>query len=446
VSQRVREAAFDLLAAVSADQEEAHLRQRSQRASFLARVSRTVAGSLHTERAVDLVLGLLVPEVVDWAQVVLRGGAVLECHALLDGGHIERATAPAPRAGTSTLGRVLSRGLSDLALVTMGPEDEPDSALSSAVPAPELRESLARIRPVDLLALPLTARGRTFGALTLARRSRDGFDHDAVAFLEELAHTLASTLDAARTLADSRRVAGVLSRDLTPPSLPEMDGARLASYYRVAFEHEALGGDFYDIHGGADDWTAVVGDVCGQGVEAAVLTGRVRQAVRTAALVDRSPAKILTLVNQVLVQEGEGTFVTVVCARVRRSGDALVVDVAAGGHPEPYLLRAAGGVERVPAEGTVLGLFDADDYSDVQVRLRPGDSILFFTDGVVEAPGSEERFGEDRLNELLTAAPRTEVTAVVESLAATISEHVGDRAHDDIAILGLQNCAAPRPD
>lgn len=433
---------MDLLASVPADDEEAYVRQRSLRASFLARVSRTVAGSMHTERAVDLVLGLLVPEVVDWAQLVLRGGAVLECHALLSGGRVEHATAPAPRSGTSTLGRVMSRGLSDLALVTMGQEDDPASAIASAVPAPGLRESLAGIRPVDLLVVPLTARGRTFGALTLARRAGDGFAPDAVGFLEELAHTVASTLDAARTLADSRRVAGVLSRDLTPPSLPDMDGARLAAYYRVAFEHEALGGDFYDIHGGDDDWTAVVGDVCGKGVEAAVLTGRVRQAVRTAALVDRSPARILTLVNKVLVQEDEGTFVTVVCARVRRVGDDLVVDVAAGGHPEPYLLRASGGLEQVPAEGTVLGLFDVDDYADVQVRLRPGDSILFFTDGVVEAPGLAERFGEDRLHDVLSAAPRVDVTAVVESLAMTISAHVGDRAHDDIAILGFQNSAA----
>jgi serine phosphatase RsbU (regulator of sigma subunit) len=333
----------------------------------------------------------------------------------------------------------MSRGLRELSLVSMGTDETDSAALASAVPAPELRESVNSIRPADLLVIPLSARGRGFGALTLARRGGGGFDEDAIGFLEELSHSLAVTLDATRNLADSRRVAGVLSRDLAPPRLPEMPGARLAKYYRVAFEHEALGGDFYDVHGEDDDWTAVVGDVCGKGVEAAVLTGRVRQAVRTAALVDRDPAQVLDLVNRVLVSEDEGTFVTALCARVRRRGEQLSLSVAAAGHPPPYLLRSSGGLERVAAEGTVLGLFDTHDYTQTEVVLDPGDTCLFFTDGVLEAPGFEEQFGEDRLHDLLVGAPRGDVNAVVETVAMKLAEHVGDRAHDDIAILGVQN-------
>jgi serine phosphatase RsbU (regulator of sigma subunit) len=333
----------------------------------------------------------------------------------------------------------MSRGLRELSLVSMGGDDLDNEALESAVPAPELRQDLRSIRPVDLLVIPLTARGRGFGALTLARQGAGGFDAQAVEFLEELAHSLAVTLDATRNLADSRRVAGVLSRDLAPPSLPEMPGARMAKYYRVAFEHEALGGDFYDVHGDPDDWTAVLGDVCGKGVEAAVLTGRVRQAVRTAALVDRSPAKVLDLVNRVLVSEGDGTFVTALCARVRRRGDDLLLSVSAAGHHPPLLLRAAGGLEAVPAEGTVLGLFDDHDYDEVEVVVHPGDVCLFFTDGVLEAPGFDEQFGEERLHSLLVGAPREDVTAVVEAIAMSLAQHVGDRAHDDIAIIGIQN-------
>jgi phosphoserine phosphatase RsbU/P len=433
------EASQDLLVTPDAPDAEARLRLTSDRATFLAKVSRTVGGSMQTERAVDLILQMLVPDVVDWAQVVLREAGLLHCHATLADGPVKHASVPAPRAGTSTLSRVMSRGLRELSLVSMGPQDLDHEALASAVPAPELRDDLRSIRPVDLLVIPLTARGRGFGALTLARHGEGGFDDDAVSFLEELAHSLAVTLDATRSLADSRRVAGVLSRDLAPPRLPEMPGSRMAKYYRVAFEHEALGGDFYDIHGEPDDWTAVVGDVCGKGVEAAVLTGRVRQAVRTAALVDRSPAKVLDLVNRVLVSEGDGTFVTALCARVRRRGDDLVLSVSAAGHHPPLVLRAAGGLEPVPAEGTVLGLFDTHRYDEVDVVLRPGDSCLFFTDGVLEAPGFDEQFGEDRLRDVLLAAPHEDVNAVVEAIAMSLAEHVGDRAHDDIAILGIQN-------
>lgn len=429
----------DLLVTPSSADTESRLRLTSERASFLARVARTVGGSLQTDRAVDLILEMLVPGVVDWAQLVLREAGLLHCHAAVAGGEVQHAAVPAPRAGGSTLGRVMARGLRELSLIAMGPDESDNGAVASAVPAPELRDSLYAIRPADVLVIPLTARGRAFGALTLARRGGSGFDADGIAFLEDLAHSLAVTLDATRNLADSRRVAGVLSRDLAPPRLPEMPGARLATYYRVAFEHEALGGDFYDVHGDDDDWTAVVGDVCGKGVEAAVLTGRVRQAVRTAALVDRSPDRVLDLVNRVLVSEGEGTFVTALCARVRRRDDALVMSVAAAGHHPPYVLRSTGELERVPVEGTVLGLFDDHDYTSTEVSLHPGDICLFYTDGVLEAPGFEEQFGEHRLHEVLAGAPRSEVNALVETVAMSLADHVGDRAHDDIAILGVQN-------
>lgn len=439
VFSEVHDPSTDLLVGSDRPDPISRLKVSSDRSAFLARVSRTVGGSMQTGRAVELILDLLVPDVVDWAQVVLREAGILHCHAAVAGGPVQQASVPAPRDGRSTLSRVISRGLRELSLVALGPDDDISRLLDSAVPAPELRPALDAIRPADLLVIPLTARGRGFGALTLARRGGDGFDTEAVEFLEELAQSIAVTLDATRNLADSRRVAGVLSRDLAPPNLPDMPGARLAKYYRVAFEHEALGGDFYDVHGDDADWTAVVGDVCGKGVEAAVLTGRVRQAVRTAAMVDRSPARVLDLTNRVLVSEGEGTFVTALCARVRRHEDRLRVSIAAAGHPPPYVIRADGRLERPAVEGTVLGLFDDHDYSETDLVLDPGDVCLFFTDGVLEAPGFEEQFGEDRLHEVLLEAPRTDVNAVVETVARTLAEHIGDRAHDDIAILGVQN-------
>jgi serine phosphatase RsbU (regulator of sigma subunit) len=161
--------------------------------------------------------------------------------------------------------------------------------------------------------------------------------------------------------------------------------------------------------------------------------------VRTAALVDRSPARILDLVNRVLVNDGDGTFVTALCARVRRRGQHLALSVSSAGHHPPLVLRADGELAPAPVEGTVLGLFDTHDYHDVEVELGPGDICLFFTDGVLEAPGFEFQFGEERLREVLLEAPREDVNAVVETMAMKLAEHVGDRAHDDIAILGLQN-------
>ncbi len=413
----------------------------ARRAAFLADVSRRLSGALQPDRAVDLLLEMLVDEIADWAQVTLRARRGHSCRSRLAAGTTRSALLPAAAVSpTGVLGRVLSRGARELV-----PVDEDAGAagptLESAVPAPDARAQLAAIHPVDVLTVPLSARGSTYGALTLARRAGEGFDEQAVCFITELAERASLGLDTIRALAEARRVAGVLSRDLNPPSLPRLPGVAFGTYYRVAFEQEALGGDFYDVHGDPDAWTAVVGDVCGKGADAAVLTGRVRQSVRTAALVDRSPARILDLVNRVLVAEEAETFVTAICARGRRDRDRLLLDLSAAGHPAPWLVRRDGSVEQVPTSGVVLGLVEDAGYADVTVALAPGDTLVLYTDGVLEAPGRRERFGDDRLRDVLRRAGAPEVSALVESVAVALAGHLGDRAHDDIAILAIQSGA-----
>ncbi|MGZ4458623.1 MAG: PP2C family protein-serine/threonine phosphatase [Nocardioidaceae bacterium] len=413
------------------------LRQASDRAAYLSGAASTLSGALHTDRAMDLVLELVAPRVVDWAQVAVRDGRSYRCRSKLGDGTVQGVDVPAARVDpASVFSRVLATGVRDLVFVPDA--DDPDSpVLVSAVPAQEAREQLSAIRPVDVLSLPLRARGTTYGVLTVAHRSGSGFDEAAAHFLEDFAAHVAATLDTTRALAESRRVAAVLSRGLTPPELPSYDGVEFSSYYRVAFEQEALGGDFYDVHGAPDDWTAVVGDVCGKGVDAAVLTGRIRQSARTAAHVDRDPGRLLDLVNRTLLADPEDTFVTAVCARGRRTGESLQLDIASAGHPEPLVVRSDGTVEQVAVGGPVLGLVDGS-YSSVSVRLSPGETCLLFTDGVLEAPGRRDRFGDQRLRDVVHATGPVEGAAVVEAVAMALSAHLGDRAHDDIAILAVQ--------
>ena len=415
------------------------LQQASDRAAYLSQVARGLSGALQTDRAVDLVLEMLVGPVVDWAQVTLTDRRQMTFRARsLDGRVTTSTLAAAELDPGSSLARTLTTGLTDLLMVPDG-DDADSSALASAVPAAEQRGSLVNIRPMDMLTIALSARGTTYGALTIAQRAGIGFDTDAVAFLEDFAHRVAVTLDTARALAESRRVAAVLSRDLTPPRLPDLDGVEFATYYRVAFEQDALGGDFYDVHGSDDGWTAVMGDVCGKGVEAAVLTGKVRQAVRTGALVDRDPAQVLRLVNRVLIEDSDETFVTAVCARGRKVGDVLHLEIACAGHPAPLVVRRDGSVEQVPVTGTVLGLLEDTVYTDVHVELAEGETCLFYTDGVPEAPGRRARFGDDRLRQVLEDTGACHASAQVESVAMALSAHLRDRDHDDIAILAVQS-------
>lgn len=415
------------------------LQQAADRLAYLSRVARGLSAAMHTERAVDLVLEMLAGPVVDWAQVtrVERHSYVFRARHV-DSGPVSDLMQVGEVDQDSSLGRVLASGVSDLVLVPDGQAPH-STALVSAVPSEELRSRLTSIQPMDLLSLPLTARGTTYGALTVARRGGSGFDEAAIAFLEDFAQRVSVTIDATRALAESRRVARVLSRDLNPPSLPVLAGTELAQYYRVAYEHDAVGGDFFDVHGDDQEWTAVMGDVCGKGVEAAVLTGKVRQSVRTAALVDRDPAAVLALANRALLADQVDTFVSAVCARGRRDGDDLLLDIASAGHPSPLLVRRDGSVEDVEVGGTVLGLLPTSDYQPVQVRLAPAETCVFYTDGVTEAPGHRERFGEQRLREVLADTGCCAVPAQVEALAMALTAHLQDREHDDIAILAVQS-------
>jgi sigma-B regulation protein RsbU (phosphoserine phosphatase) len=428
----------DLLAPAEGMDLRTRLRQVSDRAAYLSSVARTLSGALHTDRAVDLVLELLTGPVVEWTQVTILDRQRLVFRAL----HVDGTTSTAGLARSaldtgSSLARVLQTGSSDLLLVPDG-ENADSSALESAVPAPALRAQLTSLRPVDLLSLPLTARGTTYGAVTVARRGGTGFDPHAVEFLQDLAQQVAVALDTTRALADSRRVANALAVDLNPPTMPRLEGVGFASYYRVGFEQDALGGDFYDVHGDDAAWTVVMGDVGGKGVEAAVLTGKVRQSVRTAALVDRDPAAVLELTNRVLTQDGSSSFVTAQCARGRRVGDCLELEVASAGHPSPFVVRSDGSVEQLDVSGPALGVFTDVTFPVVRLVLAPGETCLFYTDGVPESPGHRSRFGEARMRSVLEATGCRDATVQVESLAVAVSTHLRDRVHDDIALLAVQ--------
>ena len=171
------------------------LQQASDRAAYLSQVARSLSGALHTDRAVELVLEMLVGPVVDWAQLTLTDRRRMTFRARSLDGRVTTATlAAAELDAGSSLARALTTGLTDLLMVPDG-DDTDSSALASAVPVAELRGSLVSIRPMDMLTIALSARGTTYGALTIAQRAGIGFDSDAVAFLEDFAHRVAVTLD-----------------------------------------------------------------------------------------------------------------------------------------------------------------------------------------------------------------------------------------------------------
>lgn len=439
MSVSVRESQTQLLDDSRAAEPQARLTQAVSRAEFLLRLSRTLSAVQNPLRALEALTTLLVEDLVDVAQVVVRTGA----WQLYAGG----VSGQEPRSGSTrrmdlrpaALEQAMRRGMPK-EVVLPGRADARALALRSLLVEDSLADLVDERGTEHLLSVPLVARGQVFGVLLLGRARGSGFT-GAHEFLEDLGERISTGLDVSLVVADSRHVASVLRASLAPVALPEVAGLELASYYQVAHTSADVGGDFFDVHGPHDDLILMCGDVTGKGVEAAVHAKRIRNAVRTASHVERSPAWILELVNKVLVSESEHfseRLATATCLRLRLEADVLRVDLANAGHPPALLLRADGRVEEVDAPGVALALLEGSDYAQVSLELHARDTLLLYTDGITEARGADDLFGEHRLQTLLRGLGGTPATAVVDSVAVAVSQHLGDRAHDDIAVVAVQ--------
>jgi len=440
----VRERHARLLAESRSAEPRARLAQASTRAEFLLRLSRTVSAIQNPQRALDTLVSVLLEEMVDVAQVVVRSGPWQLVSGAVQDGSIHSSAARIVEGTPVDLDSALRRGLrDDVVLPKSGAARR--QALADFIPDAGLVDEVDALGSEQLAVLPLNARGRSFGVLVIGRAPGFGFG-DAQNFLDDLAARIAVGLDATLVVAESRYVASVLRRSLAPTDLPKVPGLTLATYYRVAHQSQELGGDFLDIHGPEDDLILLCGDVAGKGVEAAVHAKRIRNAVRTASLVDRSPSAILGLTNRVLVSEAEEFsegMATGVCARLRPEGGTMRVDLANAGHPAALLIRADGTVEEVVADGVALALIDNTTYADTELTLHPRDTLLVHTDGVTEARGVDDLFGDRRLRDCLHGLGGLPPSAIIESIAVAVSDHLGERAHDDIAVFAAQFTPEP---
>jgi len=241
-------------------------------------------------------------------------------------------------------------------------------------------------------------------------------------------------------------LAWTLQESLLPPDLPAIPGVALGARFHPAGDGSQLGGDFYDIFQVTEDeWLAVIGDVCGKGAGAARLTALTRYTLRAATIRTRSIEGNLADLNAALSHQyeldrprGQHRFATATAVRFRPvEGGGLAVEAGSGGHPPPVVVRAAGGVEVLGCRGPLLGVFPGGAFTSAQTRLDPGDVLLLYTDGVIEARRDREEYGEDRLLQLLAELPGSTPDRVAGAVArAVLSFQAGD-AHDDIAVLAL---------
>jgi serine phosphatase RsbU (regulator of sigma subunit) len=295
------------------------------------------------------------------------------------------------------------------------------------------------LRMRSAMVVPMRSRqGDVLGAITFVASDAAGaYDETALAFAEEFAARAAAAVENARLYQERNKTAETLQRSLLPAHLPQVAGWRMATLYRPALPAGVIGGDFFDLFITEGGFTVVIGDVTGKGIEAAALTALARHSLRASALLGLSPAASLSLLNRLLIEESELSLVTAVVARVTSSHGDVAMTLACAGHPQPLRHRFGAPPLELGELGMLLGFHATASWSEQTIVLAPGDTVLFYTDGVIDTPGRGGRLGEPGLRELLSGAPQLP-QQLLEALSHALDDYrVGEPA-DDVAMLAAQ--------
>jgi phosphoserine phosphatase RsbU/P len=387
--------------------------------TFLAEASELLAHSLDVDLTLALIPQLVVPRLGQWCAV----------HTTNEWG--EPRLAAATHADEEELPKL--RALFDM--------DGPETVLGALRDAVRTGTHTLLGPPAEGFAVPLVARGQRLGTLAVGRHAGHRHDPDEIAVLEDVARRSALAVDNARIHAERRRVAHTLQQSLLPPVLPVVGGIGFAAEYVPTGDDAEVGGDFYDVvplPGGR--WLVVVGDVSGKGVQAATITGLVRDVIRVLVRDGRPLDDALARLNDTLVERGGGRYCTLALAAVDREGaDQLAVHLHLAGHDQPVLVRSDGRASFVGSGGTALGLLHTISSPVTTVPLARGDTLIFYTDGVTERRRGRELFGNARLRDAAAPLAGYSADVVAARLRTATLGFSAEPPRDDIAILVLRN-------
>ena len=296
-----------------------------------------------------------------------------------------------------------------------------------------------------VVVLPLSAEDRTTTALLIGHLTHEPLPQALLDVYLAVAGLFESTIarlvseraaiENARRFEEQRRIATALQENLVSP-MPRVEGLAVGLVVQPAYAPELVGGDFSDVFLLEGSLVAVViGDVAGKGIRAAGLTERVRSVVRAFATIDSSPAFILRKTNQLLLRrETPREFVTAFLLVLdTRTGRATY---SSAGHPPPVVCDAEGCRPLAMSFGVPLGSFDRD-YVDAHVTLAPGQSLVLYTDGVIEARRARELFGEDQLLATVSSLRDSAPQELAEGVREAVTAFAG-LLSDDLEVLALR--------
>jgi PAS domain S-box-containing protein len=402
---------------------------------LLARTGELLSHSADYRLTLERVPQLLVPEFADWCAIEIpREDGLLDRAAIAhrDPERLQHLDAlrdrhPARLGAATGVERAIETGEAQLL------ELSDERLRRTATDEQHLRE-LRALEVRSAIVAPMTVGGVVLGAMEfINHQGSRRFDEDDLATAREIARRAGLALENARIADERARVADALQRELLPPSVPRMSGWEVATMYEPAGEINEVGGDFYEVFPVADGWAVVLGDVSGRGAAAAALTAEARHTIRTAGTLSGDPCRGLYMLDENLRGRDDAALCSVALLVLPRGRDPeATVLVYLAGHPHPMLVREAG-AEPVGSPGPLLGIVETPQWTASEVSLGPGDQLVLYTDGVIEARrDGGERFGTERLRRGLAgcAGPESAVERVRSALAA-----FGAAAREDDAAL-----------
>jgi sigma-B regulation protein RsbU (phosphoserine phosphatase) len=312
-----------------------------------------------------------------------------------------------------------------------------------------LRQSVATLGLRSIMCVPLKLRGKSIGVIYVDNRLQAGiFRRDDLDLLEAVANTAAVAIENARLhereiersrLERELEVARQIQTSLMPPAAPTLPGFDVAGFWQVARE---VGGDFYDFvpqPGGG--MGIVIGDVTDKGVPAALFMALARTTLRSCLAAAGSPLAGIHQANRLICTDaGTGMFVSLYYVGLEAGSRALTC-ISAGHNPPLHLRASDRTVQPLPRGGLPLGIQEAASAAETRIELLPGDSLLLYTDGAVDAQSEEgEFFGLQRLAETMDQSRLLSAAGMVEAIGASVAGFAaGTQPFDDITMIAIKS-------
>ncbi|MGW2682499.1 SpoIIE family protein phosphatase [Streptomyces sp. NPDC001414] len=422
------------------------LESLTERLTLVAEITDVLGQTLEVDEALARLSRLLVPRLADWAAVDLRVGSG-QVHRVTVTGPGGRAVGQEdwrgqlPPAGGSThspLVQVLNGGgpvLQDR-VVPYVPSDSPLAAVQE--------DFLRAVGAASVITVPLGSGQHVTGALTLVRTdAARPFSTGDLDVVSDVGRRVGLVIDNARRFGRQRAIAEAMQRNLLPP-LPDHGRIRLAARYQPAPAGSQVGGDWYDAFPLRDGTLAlVIGDVVGHDLAAAAGMAQLQGVLRSLAWDHTGPTgAVVDRLDDAMHAITTVSMATLVLARVQGPDSGpWTLSWTSAGHPPPLLLTPEGNARYLEAgQGLILGTDLAGDgrRPSADHALPPGSTLLFYTDGLVESPGSDLETGLGRLRRHALSLAHEPLDTLCDRLTARIPPG----SIDDVALLALRLSAA----